>query len=970
MTDTQRQNLGAEDLTITPQHIQCWTNFRDLFFARTDKLGRRLPEVLGDNDKPITGPWRYYNFTCKTMAYQPINLGIIAAHLEGTLTTDAWDDASCPNIQIQTYMVDEKGTSVATAIDLDVKGENHADADEHYDTRELALVAAQKLIAATEALGLKAHLEITKSAGYRVWIFHNCCPWSQAHDLGTLLLQRAGLHPKIEVFPKSAPTGKDSVGSAVFVPCWGVNARKGRQIMIDPATEHPREVEEFVADALAHRTTPERLAEIVTLAAEAGEIKATPPKRERSERTGEDGDSPLAETAEIADACWKAQLAGCEALREMAQRCVDGLQLSRTEWMRLATHLKQYGDWGLSEFHRLSSSDSRYMDYETDMMFDSIQYGPTTCPKMDCGRDPQSDCGMAEGKVSSSWFAYRGLKQLKMAAEEKSDEAVLNRNLAGVDLTDTGNAARLYARQGGLMRHSPAEKSWYIWQDGIWKRYAEDSPVPLQLSLDAMRKIKDEAFALRPKSAEDKVEGDDTSQDVQNGQSENECAESSDDPPTPDNKAAKENSDAKAQKDYEGLLKHAMRSQAEPRIKAALSLLRTVVDVRVDPDDFDAEPELVSVKNGTIDLRTGRLRPHDKEDMITKTMPVEFDDRAKCPHFERFMFEVVPDRETRAFLQKWMGYCLTGLTREQIFLYLYGSGKNGKSTLLNVIKMIMGSALHATITSSAVMDDPRGNKDMQRAMLPFVGARAVTITEVGEGARLDEELLKAVTGGDPLKVRRLYQEELEVVPIVKLTMAGNHKPKITGTDPGIWRRVQLVPFETVIQTVDKKLGEKLAAEKSGILNWMLTGLAAYYREGLETPPQVKAATDAYRADSDVLGQYLDERYAKDANGKTDGGVFYQNYSSWCFEYGYKAMANNTLATKMKERGFGKGGGRERRTWIGLRLRTAKDDANNETEVLPRKGSKPQTSAFPECMMGYEREQAENLRLAQADLTWE
>jgi len=405
--------ISIDDPDFLDAEIKLWGGFRELFFARTDRIGRRLPDVISETSgKPVTGPWRYLNFACKTMQYQAANLGIIASHLSGETTADAWDDASCPDIMLQTYMVDLDGSSVATAVDLDVKGESHADVDEHFLTRELALEAARKLMAESEVLGLNSYIEITKSAGYRHWTFHKRCSWTQARDLGKLLVKRAGFHERTEVFPVSAPAGKDSVGSAVFVPFWGVNARKGRQVMIDPTTEQPRSVDEFVAEALAGRTSLERLAEIVSRATESGEIKATAAQRERSERTSEDGDSPLAEDDETAAACWQVQLFGCEALRDMVQRCSDGNELSRAEWMKLASHLKAYGDWGLAEFHLLSACDSRYSEHETDTLWDSLLYGPTTCAKMECGLDPQDDCGVANGKLSSIWFAYQGLQQL------------------------------------------------------------------------------------------------------------------------------------------------------------------------------------------------------------------------------------------------------------------------------------------------------------------------------------------------------------------------------------------------------------------------------------------------------------------------------------------------------------------------------------------------------------------------------
>ena len=872
MVDAPRTALlmGGKN-SITDAHMACWTGLCDLFFARRDRLGRRLPDVISDTSgKPVVGPWRWKNQAYNRMDYQGLNSNVIAQHLSGVLTDDYRD-----RVQLQTYAAAPDGTAVWTAIDLDVQGEAHADVDEHFDTQALAREAARKLIAETEALGLVAHLEITKSAGYRVWMFHARCPWNQARDLGRLLVQRAGLHPKTEVFPSTVPADKDGFGTAVLVPFWGGNAKQGRQVMIDPTTEQVRTVAEFAAHALTHRTEPARLAEIVTAAAEAGEIKQTAAKRERSERTNQDGDGALAQGAEVADPCWQAQLAGCEALREMVQRCEDGRVLSRAEWMRLATHLKKYGDWGLAEFHRLSAFDSRYMEHETDMMFDSLVYGPTNCDKMECGRDPQGDCGMADGKVNSSWFAYKALKQLHMVGEaeqqadaDKDAEAAFNRELALLDPTDLGNAQRLLMRHGHEMRYSPAENAWYVWDGQVWVKHGNEATAPMGRAAHAMQMIKNEAATLA---------------------------------------------------DGQDLFKHAMKSQGSDRIKAALNLLRMTPQIAVDPSDWDRQPELVNVENGTLQLRSQTLREFDADDYMTARMPVVYEPSAKCPNFDRFIADVVPDVDLRRYVQKWLGYGLTGLTREQIFLFLFGSGQNGKSTLINVIRDIMGKQLHTSISSRTIMDDP--NKNSALAMVPFVSPRAVTMTEGKENARFDEELIKAVTGGDDIVARRHYELEFSFKPQLKLTIAANHKPKITGTDKGIWRRVRLVPFEQQIVKVDPDLPAKLANEKSGILNWMLLGLAAYYAEGLKTPQAVLDATAEYQKDSDVLGIFLEECCVKDAGAKLNGGVLYKTYADWCELNGNRPLANNHLANKIKERGFEKGGGRERYTWVGLRLRT-------------------------------------------------
>ncbi len=417
--------------TITPAHTQMWADFTTLFFCRTDRIGRRLPDALNYEGLAYTGPWRHYKESHKTYWYQALTSNMIAQHISGQLC-DGMDTA-----MLQTYMVDPKGTSVASVIDLDVVAEGiHADVPEHFATQAEALVAARKVIGAAEGLCLRAHLEITKSAGYRIWIFHERSAWEQCRDLGHILLKRAGLHPKIEVFPVSALAGKDAVGSAVFVPFWGINAKRGKQVMIDPVTELPRDIFEFVADAILHRTSTERLAEIVEAAAASGEIKATPAKRERSERTAYEGDeNPFVDDVAAAKG-WQMQVNHCSSLNDLVMRCTNSLQISRAEWMHLASHLKIYGDWGVAEFHRLSAFDDRYDPTQTDRMIDSLNFGPVTCSKMECGLDPQDDCGMPEGKVSASYFAYKALKQLPMAGAAASRVKHIHRSAAGAQKTE------------------------------------------------------------------------------------------------------------------------------------------------------------------------------------------------------------------------------------------------------------------------------------------------------------------------------------------------------------------------------------------------------------------------------------------------------------------------------------------------------------------------------------------------------
>lgn len=890
---------------IIPAHTECWVGMISLFFADPCRIGRRLPDVLGNDDKPITGPWRYRDYKeatkCTVTVHQQATANIMAMHLSGRLehgNQRAW---------LQCYAASDEGVAVYSTVDLDVEGVAHSAAPEHFASQDEALEAAKKLIAEAETLGLVAHLEITKSGGYRVWVFHHRLRAAHARDLGRLLVARAALHAKTEVFPAQSYLMDGQYGSAVFTPYNWHNARDGRQVMIDPETGGVRMVEKFVQDAIAHRSAPALVERIVSEATETGELKASAPPRERAEY---DGENRLAQDPSLSASAWNYQALKCMALGDIVRRCEEGVQISRADWFRLATHLRAFGEWGYGEFHRLSETDGRYNEGEADALWDSIHGGPVRCSGMECGRDPQADCGIADGKVSAVWFAYQRLRQLPVAnvrplrnketkmtemheKEMSPEDKEINLSLARLDRTDLGNTRRMLARYGDVMRYSAPEKTWYVWDGRLWIKHTNANTVPMLRAAETMLLVKQEADMI------------------------------SDD------------AEAAAHR------KHAIRSQSRERIGAALSLLSIMPELTASPADFDVDPELVSVENGTLDLRAQTLMPHRAEDMISAMMPVTFDPEAKCPHWDQFMFDVVPDPAMRQHLKKWCGYNLTGLTKVQAFLFLFGAGQNGKSTFLNVIREMMGPVLHSTVASNTLMLDPSGGKNMALAMVPFVTPRSVTMTEGAEGSRFDEELIKSITGGDELKARRHYELEFGFVPKLKLTIAANHKPKITGTDKGIWRRVQLVPFDAVITKPDPELPAKLRAELPGILNWMLAGLADYYREGFETPQAILDATQQYREDSDVLGEFLDEMCMVKADAKTPGSDLYNAYKTWTLDNGHKPLANNTFANRLSDRGFRRGEGRLRRTWYGLWVRELFESVEEDAKaVRETKGFSP------------------------------
>jgi hypothetical protein len=395
---------------IEPEHIACWDAMAELFFASPTPIGRRLPQVISEtSQKPVTGPWRYWGESADNRpkaSYMPLSQNVIAAHLSGNL---------CHGLQpamLLCYAVGLDG-SVFTAIDLDVVGATHSNAPAHFESQNEAYQSAMCIISKAKHLGLTPHLELTKSAGYRVWIFHHRVDAATASNLGHILVKRAGLHKNTEVFPKQSALLSDQVGSAVFVPYNGQFAAIGRQVMIDPQTQEIRLVEEFCANALQYRSDVALCARIVEAASDAGDLESIAVPTKRIAYQGEGLISKfVGSEAEI----WKAHRDGCMLIQKIVSECEAG-QTDYNSWFQLATHLKSYSDWGAEEFHRLSSFDVRYDVYQTDDLWDGISGGPVGCIKMQCGLNPQTDCELPEGKNNAISHAYAYLQQLPQLKE-------------------------------------------------------------------------------------------------------------------------------------------------------------------------------------------------------------------------------------------------------------------------------------------------------------------------------------------------------------------------------------------------------------------------------------------------------------------------------------------------------------------------------------------------------------------------
>ena len=377
--------------------------------------------------------------------------------------------------------------------------------------------------------------------------------------------------------------------------------------------------------------------------------------------------------------------------------------------------------------------------------------------------------------------------------------------------------------------------------------------------------------------------------------------------------------EAAAELDHERrkrIVHHAERSQAAQRISAMLWLAQP--ELRADPADFDRDPLFINVRNGTIDLATGDLRPHSREDKNTKIVDVDFDADAPAPTWQRFLETVQPNREVRDYIQRRAGSYLTAITSDQSFDVHYGSGANGKTTLLNALLEATGEyGVQADFSTFLQRRDAGIRNDLAR----LNGARLVVATEGPDGARLDAAAIKSLTGGDIITARFLHKEFFEFRPSFKLALATNHRPVIRDASEGMWRRVCLVPWEVTIppEERDPELPDKLRNERAGILAWAVRGCLAWRLDGLNPPDSIRGATKKYRADQDDIGRWLAASCVLRENAKALGKELYRSYSKWCESEGLQPYSQRRLGDALRERGLVDEHTNKGNQWAGIGL---------------------------------------------------
>jgi putative DNA primase/helicase len=442
-------------------------------------------------------------------------------------------------------------------------------------------------------------------------------------------------------------------------------------------------------------------------------------------------------------------------------------------------------------------------------------------------------------------------------------------------LTDVGNAARLLLKHGQDLRYSVARGEWLIWDGKRWR--PDDRKRIVKLCKETALSILDEA-----------KRADDTRRD--------------------------------------DLMKWARASQKKDRITAMAALAEP--EVAVGPDDLDTDPWLFNCKSGTIDLRSGELQPHRREDLITKLAPVEYDPDAACPRFMRFLDEIFDnDQDLIGFVQRWLGHCLTGDITEQILPIFWGEGNNGKSVLLDTSMALMGDYAGVAPPDLLVV---RKHQEHPTEYADLMGKRLVVASESERGAELRLQLVKRLTGDATIKGRYMRMDYFEFARTHKTILVTNNRPEVKEDTDAAWRRLRLVPFTVVIRPEkrDKHLMKALRTEWPGILAWMVRGCLDWQHDGLAEPEKVIAATAAYRGVSNSVKAFLDECCTCGDGLFVPAKDLLASYAEWCAREGVVPLKGKEWGAALKSQGcqpkklFGA------RHWVGIELCESPEDGSD------------------------------------------
>ena len=389
-------------------------------------------------------------------------------------------------------------------------------------------------------------------------------------------------------------------------------------------------------------------------------------------------------------------------------------------------------------------------------------------------------------------------------------------------LTDSWNAKTLHSLYGERLKYCNALKGWHLWNGKYWQ--CDDKYIMYKLCQEASRKALQEFNRIK---------------------------------------------DGLEEKPQKNIFGHILKMQSKGGIENMIDLLRAEPGIAKDSEEFDNNQWLLNCQNGTFNLKTDEFYQHKKEDLITKCLNLDYDSEAKCPEWDKFLMSIfMGDQDIIAFIQRAVGYSLSGNVSEDCIFMLYGMGSNGKSTFLKHILNLLGP--YALTTPAETLLEKKGDAPLND-IARMKGHRFVSCAESGRSRYMDEARVKQMTGGDPIPARFLYKEYFEFYSTFKIFFATNNLPNVTELSNGIWRRLFAIPFnnEYLKEDIDVHLDEKLSKEYQGILNWGIKGFRDWQQNRLGNAQAIQDFTEHYREDSNIIQMFLNEKCSCNKEASTD-----------------------------------------------------------------------------------------------------
>jgi len=460
------------------------------------------------------------------------------------------------------------------------------------------------------------------------------------------------------------------------------------------------------------------------------------------------------------------------------------------------------------------------------------------------------------------------------SVEEPSNASRPNPDLLSQPLTDSGNGERFVKLHGQDVRYCPEYKAWFVWDKKRWKR--ERNGRVHRMAKETARRLYVAALAL------------------------------------PDSK----------KEERKRIESHARDSEGVREIKAMLECARNEIGISIPATDFDTDPWLLNCKNGTLDLQKGELRPHSRDDLITKLCAVRFDENATCPRFASFLkriFNGNPD--LIAYVGRIVGCALTGIVREKALFVCFGGGDNGKTTLLEVVRYVLGDYAGQIMIESLLHS---GNSRQSAALADLAdlrGKRFVTTSEAEQGSHLAEALVKQLTGMGQIKTCRKYENPVEFPPTFKIFMDSNYKPRVRGTDAAIWNRLKLIPFTVTIPKpeIDKDMLEKLKREGPGILRWAVEGCLEWQHCGLMEPLDVTESGHEWREESDPFQGFFEARCELGPTATCTATALWAAAQAYADTQGFE-LKQNPFVERLEQLGCVRSRTNSTRYWRGIKLK--------------------------------------------------